>query len=42
MTNVNTNDIENDNVAHYLIPSTHIVCAAHCISGRQKGWFQVE
>jgi len=24
-----------------IVDSTHIVCAAHCISGRQKGWFQV-
>merc|ERR1711990_1117264 len=24
-----------------IVDSTHIVCAAHCISGRQKSWFQV-
>merc|ERR1711972_978636 len=24
-----------------IVDSMHIVCAAHCIAGRQKGWFQV-
>merc|ERR1712192_127801 len=24
-----------------IVDSMHIVCAAHCISGRQKSWFQV-
>jgi len=24
-----------------IVDSMHIVCAAHCISGRQKNWFQV-